>query len=153
MGEKITIRDYYSKDIEEMAELFYDTVHKICSRDYTKEQLDAWSSKDIDRAAWDRSFLEHHTLVAEKNGMIVGFGDMDNTGYLDRLYIHKDYQGQGIATALCNRLEADFPAGPVTTHASITAKPFFESRGYRVIKEQQVERKGVILTNYVMKKF
>jgi len=78
---------------------------------------------------------------------------MDNTGYLDRLYIHKDYQGQGIATALCNRLEADFPAGPVTTHAFITAKPFFESRGYRVIKEQQVERKGVILTNYVMKKF
>ncbi|WP_312432621.1 GNAT family N-acetyltransferase [Lacrimispora sp.] len=147
------IREYDSKDIGEMTELFYDTVHKICSKDYTKEQLDAWSSKDIDRDAWDLSFLGHHTLVAVKDGMIVGFGDMDNTGYLDRLFIHKDYQGQGIATALCNRLEADFPDGPFTTHASITAKPFFESRGYRVIKEQQVERKGVILTNYVMKKF
>ena len=149
----MTIREYDSKDIEEMTVLFYDTVHKICSRDYTKEQLDAWSAKDIDRAAWDRSFLEHYTLVAEKNGMVVGFGDMDSTGYLDRLYVHKDYQGQGIATALCDRLEAGYPDGPVTTHASITAKPFFESRGYRVIKEQQVERKGVILSNYVMQKF
>ncbi len=97
--------------------------------------------------------MEHYTLVAEKNGMVVGFGDMDRTGYLDRLYVHRDCQGQGIATALCDRLEAGHPAGPVTTHASITAKPFFESRGYRVIKEQQVERKGVILSNFVMQKF
>ena len=34
--------------------------------------------------------------------------------------------------------------------ASITAKPFFERRGYKAVKEQQVERKGVLLTNYVM---
>ncbi|WP_349947073.1 GNAT family N-acetyltransferase [Lacrimispora sp. BS-2] len=146
------IREYNSKDIEEITALFYDTVHGICARDYTKEQLDAWASKDMDRDAWDRSLKEHHSLVAVKNGMIAGFGDMDDTGYLDRLYVHKDYQGQGIATLLCDRLEAGFPGGTVTTHASITAKPFFESRGYRVFKEQQVERKGVILTNYVMKK-
>ncbi|WP_312447699.1 GNAT family N-acetyltransferase [Lacrimispora sp.] len=146
------IREYNSKDIEEIAALFYDTVHEICSRDYTKGQLDAWASMDMDRDAWDHSFLKHYTLVAVKDGMIAGFGDMDNTGYLDRLYVHKDYQGQGVATALCDRLEAGFPDGTVTTHASITARPFFESRGYRVLKEQQVERKGVILTNYVMKK-
>ncbi|MDR0924052.1 MAG: GNAT family N-acetyltransferase [Hungatella sp.] len=149
----MTIREYNPKDIEEITALFYDTVHGICSRDYTKEQLDAWASKDMDRDAWDHSLKEHHTLVAVKNGMIVGFGDVDDTGYLDRLYVHKDYQGQGIATLLCDRLEAGFPDGMVTTHASITAKPFFESRGYRVFKEQQVERKGVILINYVMKKY
>ena len=39
-----------------------------------------------------------------------------------------------------------------TTHASLTAKPFFEKRGYQVVQEQQVERKGILLTNYVMKK-
>ncbi len=92
----MTIREYNPKDIEEITALFYDTVHVICSRDYTKEQLDAWASKDMDREVWDRSLKEHHTLVAVKNGMIVGFGDMDDTGYLDRLYIHKDYQGRGL---------------------------------------------------------
>ena len=32
------------------------------------------------------------------------------------------------------------------------SRPFFEGRGYRVLREQQVERRGVWLTNYVMGK-
>lgn len=77
------------------------------------------------------------------------FGDIDNTGYLDRLFVHTDYQGKGIATAICNQLEQAVK-GDITTHASITAKPFFEKRGYKIVKEQQVERQGIFLTNYVM---
>lgn len=74
---------------------------------------------------------------------------MDQTGYLDRLYIHSEHQGKGIATAICDRLEAAVQ-GNVVTHASITARPFFEQRGYKVVKEQRVERQGVFLTNFVM---
>ncbi|MBT7088103.1 GNAT family N-acetyltransferase, partial [bacterium] len=40
----------------------------------------------------------------------------------------------------------------VYTEASITAKPFFEKRGFKVIKEQQVEKRGVKLTNFQMEK-
>lgn len=53
------------------------------------------------------------------------------------------------ATAICDQLEQAVE-GSITTHASITAKPFFEKRGYQVAKEQQVERQGIFLTNYVM---
>ncbi len=42
--------------------------------------------------------------------------------------------------------------GDITTYASITAKPFFEKRGYKVVKEQRVERQGIFLTNFCMKK-
>ena len=76
---------------------------------------------------------------------------MADNGYLDRLYVHKDYQGQGIASALCDALEQAV-SGPYETHASLTARPFFAQRGYQVVKEQQVERKGVLLTNFVMRK-
>lgn len=69
-------------------------------------------------------------------------------GYLDRLYVHKDHQGIGIATALCEKLEASVESATVTTHAFITARPFFEDRGYVVKKEQQ----GILLANYVMEK-
>lgn len=72
-------------------------------------------------------------------------------GYLDRLYVHADYQGRGVASAICEELERPV-RGKIVTHASITAKPFFEKRGYRVVREQQVERRGVLLTNYVMEK-
>lgn len=41
----------------------------------------------------------------------------------------------GIATAICDQLE-QFAEGNITTHASITARPFWEKRGYKVVKEQ-----------------
>ena len=41
---------------------------------------------------------------------------------------------------------------PFVTHASITARPFFERRGYVMVEEQRVLRKGVCLSNYIMQK-
>ena len=145
------LRAYQSSDCGEMAALFYETVHTINAADYTTEQLRAWATGEVDLAAWDRSFQEHDTVVAVEDGIIVGFGDMDASGYLDRLYVHRAYQGQGIASAICDRLEGRIP-GKIVTHASLTARPFFEKRGYRVVREQQVERRGVKLTNFVMEK-
>lgn len=146
------LRPYRSEDCPALARLFYDTVHTVNARDYTPEQLDAWADGNVDLAAWDASFLSHHSLVAEENGEVLGFADMDGAGYLDRLYVHKDYQGQGVATALCNALEAACPAKTFTTHASLTARPFFEGRDYRVLRRQTVVCRGVAMENFVMEK-
>ena len=146
------LRPYESGDCPALARLFYDTVHTVNGRDYTPEQLAAWADGQVDLSAWDTSFLAHHTLVAEEDGVILGFADMDGSGYLDRLYVHKDRQSQGVASALCDALEDACPAAVFTTHASLTARPFFEGRGYRVVRTQQVERRGVRLPNFVMEK-
>lgn len=145
------LRRYKQSDCRELAELFYNTVHTVNAADYNNEQLNAWATGHADIEAWNKSLLEHYSIVAVDNGIIVGFGDIDQTGYLDRLYVHADYQGRGIATAICNKLEQSV-SGKIVTHASVTAKPFFEKRGYKVIKEQSVERHGVFLTNFVMEK-
>ena len=145
------LRAYRPEDCEALLRLFYDTVHTVNARDYTKEQLDAWATGQEDRESWDRSFREHFTVVAVSGGELVGFGDMDDTGYLDRLYVHKDHQGEGIGSAICGVLE-EKANGAVVTHASITARPFFEGRGYSLIREQRVERRGIFLTNYVMER-
>lgn len=105
----------------------------------------------VDLERWDRSFREHCSVVAVEGEQVIGFGDIDETGYLDRLYVHADHQGKGVAMAICNELEQAV-AGNVTTHASITARPFFEQRGYKVVKRQEVERQGILLTNFVMEK-
>ena len=146
------LRKYQPSDCAQMAELFHQTVHSVNAQDYTREQLDAWATGEVDLQAWDKSFRAHRTIIAVVNGEIVGFGDMDETGYLDRLYVHKDYQGQGVASAICDELER-FAAGKIiTTHASVTAKPFFQHRGYCVVRKQEVIRHGVALTNFVMEK-
>ena len=145
-------REYIPSDCAQLAELFYQTVHSVNARDYTQEQLDAWATGEVDLQAWDASFWAHRTIVATDNGEIVGFGDMDESGYLDRLYVHKDYQGQGVASAICDELERFADGKTFTTHASITAKPFFQHRGYCVVRKQEVIRHGVSLTNIVMEK-
>lgn len=146
------IRKYKPSDCMYLTELFYNTVHTVNARDYTKEQLNVWATGSVDVEKWNQSLLEHYTYVATKDNMIVGFGDIDKTGYIDRLFVHKDYQQMGIASAICDELEKAVDVPKITTHSSITAKPFFEKRGYKVVKKQQVKRQGVFLTNYVMEK-
>lgn len=147
---RLAVRDYSPADCPKLLKLFYDAVHTVNSRDYSKEQLDAWADGRPDMEKWERSLSGHYTLIAELDGVIVGFGDITADGYLDRLYVHKDFQGMGAATALCDRLEAGF--GRISTYASITARPFFMKRGYRVLRENTVERGGVELKNYLMEK-
>lgn len=151
MQKNMIIRNYQPSDCRETAELFYKTVHTVNAADYTQEQLHAWATGKMDLENWNLSFQKHYSLVAVYDNSIIGFGDIDQTGYLDRLYVHKDYQGQGVATAICDKLEQTVP-GKIITHASITAKPFFENRGYKVIREQQVIRNKISLTNFVMEK-
>ena len=148
----VTLRKYTSADCGEMAKLFYDTVHSVNARDYTQKQLDAWADGHVEPKAWEQSFLDHNTVVAVEKDTIVGFGDMDSSGYLDRLYVHRDYQRRGIATRICEELEKNVDARCIRVHASITAKGFFEGRGYVTVRKQQVERNGVFLTNYRMEK-
>ncbi len=145
-------RKYRPSDCEKIAELFYQTVHSVNQKDYTPEQLDAWATGQVDLVQWNRTLSDHYTVVAEEDGAILGFGDIAEDGYLDRLYVHKDHQGQGIATTLCDRLERSVGAQSIATYASITARPFFEKRGYQTVKPNQVERNGVRLTNYLMEK-
>ncbi|MGN1481215.1 GNAT family N-acetyltransferase [Porcipelethomonas sp.] len=146
------IREYKPSDCKSLAELFYNTVHSVNIKDYTETQLNAWATGNVDLVEWNKSFSEHYTVVAVKKDIIVGFGDIDRNGYLDRLYVHKDYQHQGIATAICNELENHIDSEIITVNASITAKPFFEKRRYMTIREQKIERKGITLINYLMEK-
>lgn len=145
------IREYKSTDCKEIADLFYNTVHAINASDYTKEQLNVWAPENVDLDKLDQSFQGHLCVVAVDDDIIVGFGDIDKTGYLDRLFVHSDYQGRGVATAICNILESAVQQN-IVAHVSITARHFFEKRGYKIVKEQEVEREGVFLTNFVMLK-
>ena len=146
------LRRYRTEDLPALSRLFGETVRRVNIRDYTPAQVEAWAAGEADLLTRDDWFRRLYTLVAEIDGQIAGYGNVDDTGYLDHLFVRWDCQGRGVATALCDALEAAIPCKIYTTHASITARPFFEARGYAVVQEQQVKRHGVLLTNYIMQK-
>lgn len=96
------IRKYHASDCKELTDLFYNTVHNVNAKDYTKEQLNVWVTTQVDLEKWNESLQKHFSVVEFDVENIVGFGDIDKTGYLDRLFVHSDYQRKGIVTAICD---------------------------------------------------
>lgn len=152
------LRKFEPEDIEQITTLFYDTVHNVNATDYDENQRKAWAPQDTNNERRERflkSLQENIAYVVDLDGKIIGFGDMSKTGYLDRLYTHKDYQRQGVAALIYLQLEQDardLGLKEITSEVSITAKPAAERAGFEVVKAQDVERNGVTLRNYVMRK-
>ncbi len=151
----ISFRPYCPEDLPEVLALFYRAVHTIPKNDYTPAQLDAWAPYPPDADTWGRSLAQHYTQVAVENGKILGFSDLEEPDYLDRLYVLPEALHLGIARELTARMEKraqHFGATQITVHASKTALGFFLHQGYKIAQEQTVQRHGIILTNYAMKK-
>lgn len=149
-------RLYQRSDLEDVIDLFYDCVHSVNAPDYTSEQLDAMAPEVVDHYRWESSLEKNHTLVVEDDeGKIIGFGNVGMTGYLDRLFVDKDHLREGIASMLVERLEEYARAKGneiIDTTSSITSRPFFEAKGFRVVEEQINERHGVRILRYLMEK-
>ena len=158
------LRRYRTEDLPILARLFGETVRQVNCRDYTLPQVEAWAAGEADLLTRDSWFQRLYTLVAEAGGRIVGYGNVmltvesnprrRHTGGLG-IMVRTDCQGQGIAAALCDALEAhcrELGVDAVTVHASKTALPFFLGRGYAIEREQQVPCRGQVLTNYALEK-
>jgi len=149
------IRKGQPEDLTELQQLFTDTIKNICKTDYNSKQIDAWASGIENKQRWHNILTNQFVLVAQNNENITGFCTLDNGHYIDLLYVHKDYQRQGIADRLYADIEKEAKRQgqkELTSNVSKTAKPFFERIGFKVQKEQNVNVKGVELTNYKMTK-
>jgi putative acetyltransferase len=151
----IFFRTASTADLAEMQRLFVDTITTVCRKDYTQEQIGAWTSGIDNTQRWLDRFDEQHIMLAIIKDQITAFGTLKDGDYIDMFFVHKGFQRQGIAAKLYTRLEEkaiELHSDHIDSDVSITAKPFFEKMGFTVLKEQKVERLGIELVNYKMRK-
>ncbi|WP_416350930.1 GNAT family N-acetyltransferase [Rivularia sp. UHCC 0363] len=150
------IRLFNKQDAEQIARLFHQTVREVNISNYSVNQVKAWAPDDIYFRDWINVCSQKFTYVADNNGIIAGFGELEPNGHIDCFYCHKDYQRMGVGSKIYQAIEAkayELEIHRLYVEASITAKPFFQRMGFSVIKEQQVECRGENFINYVMEKY
>ena len=151
----LVIQNYEEGMLDEMMQLFYDTVHTVNARDYRKEQLNGWAPLHSDKKFWEQRLKKSICKVAFIDDVIVGFTGLVEEGHVDTMYVHKDFQRRKVAASLIDELlqiAEEKKYSVLTTEASITAKPFFEAFGFQVTQVKKKLYNGKDFTNYKMKK-
>jgi len=149
------IRKATTTDIDAIALLYRDTINTVNAKDYSKEQIQAWASTYINQHAWAKRIEEQQFYAAIIKDIIVGFASIDNNSYLDLLYVHKDFQRQGIAAALLEVIESaakEMGFKEITVQSSTTALPFFLSHAFIETYKKEKLVNGVSFVNPFLSK-
>lgn len=156
MKADFIIRAALQSDAVELKKLFQNTVLAINRRDYSQAEVEDWASCGDDLSNIEDMIKTHYFIVAINQQLeIVGFSSITPQGYLHSMFVHKDFQGEGIATMLLNEIEQYAITNGIiriTSEVSLTARPFFEKRGYIVEEEQKRKANQLSLTNFWMAK-
>jgi len=149
------IRRFKPGEEVQLWHLFHDTVRHIDTSHYTIEQLNAWSPDQIDLGKWRAQFRNISPFVVEHEKQLIGYADFQATGYVDHFYVHHLWQRRRVGTLLMQiilEVAKQDAIDNLFADVSITAKPFFESWGFQVEKEQYMHMDREVLKSYRMAK-
>lgn len=150
----VSIKAYEPEDAQATIDIFLRAIREVASKDYSPEQIAAWAKVD-DAEVWARCRASRPTWLAMDGSVPVGFTDLKPDGCLDMMFVDPDQQGKGIASLLLATVEkaaCEQGLQRIFTEASLTARPFFERRGFVVVAAQQVKKRGQTLANFRMEK-
>ena len=154
-SSEISVRIAGLNDLSDIKELFVNSIRETCRNDYSKEQIDKWCLSVENTERWRNYILQQYFLVAIMNDKIVGFASLENSGCLHLLYVHCQFQNKGIAGILLAGIEKeavkkDFSI--ICSEVSITARPFFEKKGF-IVKKEKIKLIGKVeIMNFIMEK-
>ena len=149
------IRRLLDDEYDDVVKLITQTVHSVCKNDYTKEELDAWAPESFDTRKFRNNLSPCLNLAAFEKGKLVGFISVERSGYVNRLYTHKDYLRCGIATALLKKAESwarEKGIRELSLDSSKTAEEFYLNRGFKKSGVSVMNHKNVVFRNTIMKK-
>lgn len=149
------IRRFRMGDEPALFAVYCSAIRQTARVDYSQEQIDAWAPQDLDATVWRNKMREIQPFVAEDGAEVVGYADLQASGYIDHFFVSGSRPRQGIGSELMRRIhkEADALQLPeLSADVSRTAQPFFAHHGFAVVEHRSRELRGVIVPNAFMRK-
>ncbi|MEY8841444.1 GNAT family N-acetyltransferase [Cribrihabitans sp. XS_ASV171] len=150
----VWIRGMRAGEADALGLLFHRAVREGAASAYDAAQRAAWSPEPPAGPDWAERLEQAVTLVAESDGVAVGFMSLEpDTGYLDLAFVLPEWQGKGVASRLLAVLENRARAlglHDLSVEASALARPFLLRHDWQDGPRQEFERGGVSLYNFRM---
>ncbi len=83
MNTQIQVRRYKEGDAKFLSQIYYNTIHIVNAKDYSKEQLDAWApwSSMQDCSRWEENLEKIKPFVALIDETIFCFAEFEPNGH------------------------------------------------------------------------
>jgi putative acetyltransferase len=155
MSESILIRRYVEGEEAALFDVYYTAIHLVASRNYTAEQVQAWAPQDLDVTLWRDKIRSIKPFVAELDRKVVGYADVQSSGYIDHFFVSGLHPRKGIGSLLMRRILSEAEGrgiATLTSDVSRTAQPFFERFGFAIVEQRNPVLRGVVVPNALMQR-
>lgn len=142
---EITIRPMRDADAAQMLAIHERAVRISCATGLAPEIVEAWlRDRDHEGFLRARDAGGETYLIGERRGLRAAYASW-LPGQLVSLFVDPDHQGHGIGRALlaaCEAEAAESGAPILKVNATLNARSFYESAGYRPLGDGFEERFG-----------
>jgi len=128
------VRAARESDVDQIFRVHSDSIRALCRERYGEREIAAWIAFRPSES-YRTAFASRELFVAERQGQIVGFGQLDpRRGEIEACYVAPGAVGFGIGKALLGRMEEEARRrghSVVHLNATLNAESFYERMGYR----------------------
>lgn len=149
------VRRYKIGEEDALRQICRDTTLRVNVEEYGCELVEKWAAMLKDVSKWEERIHRKNPFVAEKDGAIVGFAEITETGKISAFYSHCEWQRKGVGEALYEAIEAEasrLEVDSIQVESSSSASGFFERKGFRVMDEKVNLTDGIPSKSLLMRK-
>lgn len=160
MSQQFVIRRANTSDAEGIIGAHISSIREVCSKDYTTEQIEAWSrARDVKPELLRQTIERDLVWVVEKDQKIYGFSQLaimdHDQAEIMGFYLVKEVLGIGLGNQLMNQIIQVCRAEKlkvINLHSTINARNFYQRHGFiHDSSSTTVGMRGVSIPCYSMK--
>jgi N-acetylglutamate synthase-like GNAT family acetyltransferase len=143
----VSVREAIPDDAAEAARVMRRSIRELCAADHRNEESALADWLENKTTANVRQWIEssaNDSVVVEREGRIIGFGVIGDTGEILLLYIDPSAAGSGAGSVLLDALEEHARRRglrSVWLESTVTAKGWYQRRGFEP-RSSMIGREG-----------